>query len=148
MKKMVFCLYLMVMVFSMFILSNTACATNWVYVYKSAGPTYIYVDADSVIKTDSGITFWTKTVFGSPSKVIQTELNKWEVKLTNPRQYRKMKEYDYDNNNKQTDHFDYHNEFETKSNFFGGKPVNLDREISAALPFAKEGKDDGSVPKL
>ncbi|HJW85376.1 MAG TPA: hypothetical protein VJ440_01945 [Candidatus Brocadiaceae bacterium] len=148
MQKIVFYLYLMVMAFSIFILSNTAFATNWVYVYKSAGPTYIYIDTDSVIKNDRGITFWSKTVLGSPSKVIQTELDKWEVKLTNPWQYRRIEEYDYDNNNKQTDHFIYDNEFETSSNFSGGKSVNLDREISAALPFAKKSNDDGSVPKL
>ena len=148
MKKIFFCLYLMVMVFSIFMLSNTAFAANWVYIYNSAGPTYIYVDADSVIKSDGGITFWTKTVLGLPPKVRQTELDKWEVKLTNPWQYRRIEEYDYDKNNKQTDHFIYDSEFETSSNFFGGKSVNLDREISAALPYAKEGKDDGSVPKL
>jgi hypothetical protein len=154
MKKIVFCLYLMVMVFSIFILSNTAFATNWVYVTKNSlwgMTTSYYVDADSVIKNNSTIIYWVLAVNDTPDPAmgVKRYIEKVEALPQDPRKTRTLEQHEYGAKGEII--IEYPTSDETRNGkfflvFVKGSP--LDMEIDVALKYAKEGKDDGQIPTL
>ncbi len=132
MKKRFICL----MVLCLFILSNTAFATSWVLVqsYNSMGvKAYTYIDPDSVLPTDNGIIFWyaSKIIKGGTAKV-----QKIETSQTN-HQIRFLETYQYVRG-------ELKSHITTPSPFYDD--ANFKDEITMALKYVKEGKDNDSTP--
>jgi len=102
MKKRV--IYLMVL--CLFVLSNTAFATNWVNVYREDRIGFtLYVDSDSVVKNGDTIIFWELFVKDTPDSYGSVkDLVKFEAKHPRPYIGRSLEEYKYDSNNKQVWH--------------------------------------------
>ncbi|MCJ7663888.1 MAG: hypothetical protein MUO24_06570 [Desulfobacterales bacterium] len=108
MKKIVFCLCLMVMVFSMFILSDKAFAANWVYVGRDEGSQplvgNVYIDSATVVRNGDAVVFLALWVYDAPFQLTtspslcQKSSSKFEAKLTSPYMFRNLETYFYDSN--------------------------------------------------
>jgi hypothetical protein len=135
MKKIVFCLYLMVMVFSMFILPNTAFATNWVYAMRGNVPYNcdVYIDSDSLDKDSNTIIFWELIILDNPTAAGEKKvMQNLEANLTIPRYDRVLEFYTYDSNNQQINHDN------KVSGWFQINPGSIDYgAIDTALKYAK-----------
>lgn len=134
MKKRVICL----MALCLFILSNTAFATNWVFVTKgTANDSSFYIDGDTAVKRGNFITFWELEVldreedfgFNTDVKKIMTKL---EARWTSPRKYRDFEYYLFDASNNELWSDDYEGE---ESAVKPGSIIDL--EIDVALRYAK-----------
>lgn len=86
---------------SLFILSNSAFAANWVYFQRLEGTRYgactEYLDADSVVKDDNKVTYWTILVLDEKLKYDGTKkiLYKKEAPLDGPPRHRTLEMYGY-----------------------------------------------------
>lgn len=101
MKKRVVCL----LVLCLFILSNTAFATNWIYYDKSSDGISIYFDTDSSKKNSDTITFWTLGIWDQTRQDgIKKIMAQNEATLSTPRYSRQIDSYTYDEQNNQLSH--------------------------------------------
>ncbi|MDR3565450.1 MAG: hypothetical protein P4N59_29000 [Negativicutes bacterium] len=134
MKRRMICL----LVVSMFILSNTAFATNWVLVKSTDSlgwKMYEYIDADTVVQKDSTLIFWYVFKLVKPLGASQ-KVYKVEESVAN-HQYRVLELYFFVNGKP------------TKQDLTSSKYVddtNMKDKIDMALKYAKEGNEIGSVP--
>ena len=140
MKKRMICL----LVVALFIFSNTAFATNWVWVGKTEASEAFpvinsYLDADSVLKNGDTVIFWRLYVLDKPYKGYTRFLYQAEGTLTDTRSVRDLQIYDYDADKNETVEATSPGENKTVP------PGSLwDSEINAALKYAKESQK----PKL
>lgn len=101
MKKRVTCF----LVLCLFILSNTAFATNWVYIGRSymLGASNVYVDPDTVLRNGNNVIFWELLILdNTDSDGTKKWLYKKEAITSSPRQYRLLECYAYDANGQET----------------------------------------------
>lgn len=141
MKKRVICL----MVLCLFLLSNTALATNWVYIFSFTEfppKCDVYLDIDSVTKSGDTITYWELEVYEKPlSDGKKQFLQKWEAKQ--PRMFREIALYQYDLNKREVGSWpNLQNNFESYNDNPRGKVAD------EAFKYAKEGKVTGQKPTL
>lgn len=120
----------------LFMCSNTVLAANWVYLQRQEGTRYgpctEYIDADSVIKEENKVTYWTIWVFDEKSDHhnIMKMLRKKETILSaQPQQHRILKQYFFDAENEEIQHY-----LEPVKDY--GK---LTDEVKRALGYAKFG---------
>jgi len=125
-------------------LSNNVLAANWVHVATSwFGQDKMYVDTESVFKTNGTIIFWELLVEDdTPDKANKT-LYKIEAKIASPRQQRTLEYLLYNPQGKET----FRNK---RSGSFSPvqKSSPADQCIDFALKHAKAGKDTGEIPVL
>ncbi len=128
----------------MIFLSNNVLAANWVHVTTSwFGQDKMYVDTESVFKTNDTIIFWELLVEDdTPDKANKT-LYKFEATITSQRQKRTLEYLLYNPQGKET----FRNK---RSGSFSPVQKNspADLCIDFALKHAKEGKDTGEIPVL
>ena len=133
----------LVLIFVLF-LSNNVLAANWVHVTTSwFGQDKMYVDTESVFKTNDTIIFWELLVEDdTPDKANKT-LYKFEATITSQRQKRTLEYLLYNPQGKET----FRNK---RSGSFSPVQKNspADQCIDFALKHAKEGKDTGEIPVL
>ncbi len=140
MHKKIAGLALILMIF----LSNNVLAANWVHVATSwFGQDKMYVDTESVFKTQDTIIFWQLLVEDdTPDKANKT-LYKLEATLAAQRQQRTLEYYLYNPQGKET----FRNK---RSGGFSSvqKTSPADQCIDFAIKHAKAGKDTGEIPVL
>ena len=92
----------------LFMCSNTVLAANWVYLQRQEGtrdgPCTEYIDADSVIKEENKVTYWTIWVFDEKSHHhnIMKMLRKKETILSSqPQQHRILERYFFNAENEE-----------------------------------------------
>jgi hypothetical protein len=131
MKKRVICL----LVLSLFLLSNTAFAANWVYAMRGNVPYNcdVYIDSDSLDKDSNTIIFWELIILDNPTAAGEKKvMQNLEANLTIPRYDRVLEFYTYDSNNQQINHVN------TVSGWFQINPGSIDYgAIDTALKYAK-----------
>jgi hypothetical protein len=113
------------LVLCLVILSNTAFAANWVYVCKDDVFGFpVYIDSETVVKDGNKLIFWWEIVETDKTK------NVWKIEATlaSPRMYRNI--YDWGTSG--------------WAKVLAGS--DYDKAITAALKYAKEGKDSGQKP--
>ena len=124
--------------------TNTVLAANWVYVATSwFGQDKMYVDTESVYKTNDTIIFWELLIEDdTPDKANKT-LYKYEAKITSERQRRILEYLLYNPQGKET----FRNR---KSGAFSPVQKNspADQCIDFAIKHVRAGKDTGAVPAL
>jgi len=147
MKKRVACF----MVLCLFILSNTAFATNWVFFERRSDPNdpgvriysssyNIYIDAESVFKDGNSFVYWEKKLFDNPSYGAKEYLTNWVVNLPT-QQFRTLETHMYDSKN-----------HEIYTNYSPGDWTKYDpnslvsAQITFALRYARQGSDIGQKP--
>lgn len=138
----------------LFLFSNTAFATNWVYVTTNSlfgTTTKYYVDADSVIKRNNTIIYWWLQVNDKPEPAMNVKriLEKIEAVPKTPRGTRTLELHQY--GEKGNVIMEYPTSERTMNSKFSSvinKGSPIDMSIDAALKYAKEGKDSGQMPKL
>jgi len=119
---------------ALFMLSNTAFATNWIYIKDDKGLSgKLYIDTDSIEKKGDTIIFWDDLVIPPQQNAPGVEwMAKWEVKLTTPLQYREIDECKYNPVTKETyDRNQPNNEFSPMDEVF-------QQEAEIALQYAKD----------
>jgi hypothetical protein len=104
MKRRVICL----LILCLFILFNTAFATNWVYIgkwydYDFGNDASVYVDTDSVTHNGSNIVFRDLNDFVFEEDGYKFEVRKIEATTTNPRKWRMLEYYRFDAHNHEID---------------------------------------------
>ena len=101
MKKKIICL----MMFCLFVLSNIAFATTWVFITRIIGdPSYNdYIDSSTVEKNNNILIYWNSGIFDTPaSNGVKKFICKNEVNLNNnPIMWRALESYSYDSNNQE-----------------------------------------------
>jgi hypothetical protein len=131
MKKRVICL----LVLSLFLLSNTAFAANWVYAMRGNVPYNcdVYIDSDSLDKDSNTIIFWELIILDNPTAAGEKKvMQNLEANLTIPRYDRVLEFYTYDSNNQQINHDN------KVSGWFQINPGSIDYgAIDTALKYAK-----------
>lgn len=122
----------------LFLVSGTAFAANWVLVKETSSlgwKMFSYVDADTVLKKESILTFWYnfKVVkpLGTSEKVQKIEAN------LSTHQYRILEAHLFVNGRLDSKSL-------TPSKF--AKDSGIKDEINTALQYAREGADEGAVP--
>jgi hypothetical protein len=140
MKRRSGCFLLLVLV----ALSNTAFATNWVYVGRSdLFQGNVYIDSDTVLKDGTNLIFWDlEKLDKSDMQGDKKKLWKVEAKLNDPRQRKILERYNYDVDNR----VNFHNTKADDAFHIVEKGSLAYAEIEIALAYAKDGKDSGSVP--
>jgi len=137
-KKRIICL----LVLALFIFSNTAFATNWVFAYELLNiGDKTYIDSDSAIKFDGKLVFWELSIKKEPEFDIVKAMRKIEATLKQPREYQPVEVYYYYTDGR---------EEKSSGRLWGGDvPAGsyIDKAINVALKYAKEGKDTGVKPK-
>jgi hypothetical protein len=137
MKKRIMCL----LVLCLFILSNTAFATNWVYLSKSSSYKNgnEYIDTDTVFKDGNILSAWVLIVLDKPLPTGAVKLlYKMNFQVSNSRTARLLESYSYDANGKETV------VVKTPGNWF--QLVAGDPGGDTFLQYAKEGQDSGQKP--
>jgi hypothetical protein len=134
--RRVVCLLLL----SLFVLSNAAFATNWVYVCRSEDDdANLYVD-DSVGRHGDTIGFWSLTVYDKPGPDgAKKRLTKREAKP--PNLMRALEAYWYDSNNRLVNHTNIRPTFVSI-----GAGTPMAKVIDVAFKYAKEGNDTAVKP--
>lgn len=143
MKRRVICF----LVLSLFILSSTAFATNWVYVmqfdlFGDGTITTWNVDSQTVSRKDNTVYFWQLVTYGDVDPMTDEAKSTLyrEVWLGNPRRIRTIESYSYDQNNRQVG-------FDAQPGPW--KQVNpgerLDKLIDVALRYAITGQNTSDV---
>ncbi len=122
MNRKIVCLLLLIMI----TFSNTAFASNWVYVCNDDQFGFpLYIDSETVYKDGNTLSYWWKMVESAKDQYVW----KFEATLTNPRMAR---------------------EFMTKDKPGSWRQVrngsDIDKSINSALQYAKDGKDTGQQP--
>lgn len=128
---------------SLLILSNTAFATNWVFVTRNNNyGSNFYIDTDTIVKKGDYVTFWDIEILDVPEdydfivpgvKKVMTHL---EAKWTSPRRWREIEYYLYDaqNNELWYDNNEWYDDYTFYSVPSGS---TTDLEIDAALRYAR-----------
>lgn len=135
MKKRVVCL----MVLCLFILSNTAFATNWVLVKRTNIMGWVleqYVDADNVVQKDGVLRFWYVEKLIKPLGA-QQKVHKIEDVTAN-HQYRILETHFFVNGKFQRSKTDKPSDYQDEAKF--------KEPLDTALKYVKDGSDIGSVP--
>lgn len=117
---------------------STALAANWVLVKETSSlgwKMYSYIDADTVIKKDSILTFWYNFKVVKPLGASE-KVQKIETDLSS-HQYRILEAHLYVNGKQDSQSL-------TPSKYAKDNVVR--NEIDTALQFAREGMDEGEVP--
>lgn len=140
MKRKIICLMLL----CLFILPNTAFATNWVYFGKdiATGLGTEYIDADSVTKDGDKLIYWTLITYDKLTSYYGYT-SKYEVMLSPPRKYKILEVHYYLIDKKEDTMFTPSNDTS-----WDNTTKDDDREIDTALKYAKEGKNNGQLPSL
>lgn len=133
MKKILTSLLLLLL-----LLPSTALAANWVLVKETSSlgwKMYSYIDADTVIKKDSILTFWYNFKVVKPLGASE-KVQKIETDLSS-HQYRILEAHLYVNGKQDSQSL-------TPSKYAKDNVVR--NEIDTALQYAREGMDEGEVP--
>lgn len=115
-------------------LSNTAFATNWVYLQRLEGTRYgsctEYLDTDSVTKIDNKLTYWTIWVIDQDFKFHDIGKIMWkkEATITTPLRRHSLETYFYNRKNLET------KRYLKPSDFY----VEASNEIQRAFQYAQE----------
>lgn len=131
MKRRLICL----LVLCLFILCNTAFATNWVYIGKwyddfLGNDASVYVDTDSVTYNGSNIIFRDLNDFDYEEDGYKYEVRKIEATTTNPKKWRLLQYYRFDAHNVEVDHGNGSSDFREVDQL-------TNQEIDFALQYAK-----------
>lgn len=130
---------------SLFLLSGTVFAANWVYVAGDSN-TDLYIDSDTVSKNGNSLIFWDLLIFDqSSSGGIKKIMTKYEAKLSSPRMWMQLAFHAYDSNNQENHNNQIVNSYEWDQIEAGS---NSDKEIDVALSYAKEGQDASREPDI
>lgn len=130
------------LLFALFILSNSAFATNWIYLQRLEGTRYgpctEYVDADSVVTYDNRVVYWTIWVLDEtlPYDGTKKLLFKKEAPLVYPLRYRTLEQYLYDSKDTEI------HRYATPGNYYHKEPA----EINRVLEYAKAGQESEARP--
>lgn len=127
------------LVICLYLLSNTATATQWAYIGIGSNPKvlgywHVYLDTDTVAKKDTTVTYWVLERYYHEADGIadQKSLHKIEAIVSNPRQRRQLEAYYYDASGREDFHDTTPGEFQ---------PVRLpihNQEIDFAVQCTKE----------
>jgi hypothetical protein len=134
MKRILTSLLLLLLLLS----PSTALAANWVLVKETSSlgwKMYSYIDADTVIKKDSILTFWYNFKVVKPLGASE-KVQKIETDLSS-HQYRILEAHLYVNGKQDSQSL-------TPSKYAKDNVVR--NEIDTALQYAREGMDEGEVP--
>lgn len=121
---------------TLLVLSNSAFATSWVYLQRLEGTRYgsctEYVDADSVVKEDGKLVYWTIWVLDKTLEYDGTKkiLFKKEAPLLYPLKFRTLEQYLYNSEDAEL------RRYTTPGNYYHEEP----EEISRVLEYAKAGQ--------
>lgn len=134
MKTKFLIMSIMVVLVTLMVISVTL-AANWVYLENTSDWVTYYVDADSVIKTNSGIVFWAEAKWNhasvyDPKRTVELH----EVKILNSARWdRIVEQYDYGFDNKLIRHF-----YGYEDSFCSMRPGSDEGKlIEEALKYAK-----------
>lgn len=138
MKKRFACLLFLFL----FMVSNTAFATNWVYIARGyENDCNIYIDTDTVVKNGELIKYWELIVLDREEDIefidgVKKIMVQYEAKWTSPRKYRDLQVYYFDARDNELWYDDW--TWDKDARFFSVDPgCIMDREIDAALRYAR-----------
>lgn len=133
---------IVLLLISLFILSNSAFATGWVYLQRQEGtrwgPCTEYVNIDSVVKNEDKVVYWTIYVLDEVLQYDGTKkiLFKKEAPLVYPLQYRTLEQYYYNSEGLEI------RNYTNQGKYYYEEP----EEIGRVLEYAKSGQDRVAKP--